>query len=370
MAKTKGIGFEISEDDLPAPAGNKHLLLIGIDQYAHCPKLSNCVRDVDAFGALMYTKYGFAPERTYWLRNAEATADAIVAALKHLIRTVGPDDTAVIYFAGHGELDPDFGEGFWIPVEARPGARTQYLSNDTVQRALERINSFHTFLIVDACYAGALFLDAKSRFISDAYDFASRWGLTSGRNTIVSDGAEGGHSPFATALLDTLGRLDRPMNVGALCDVVKQYVPAATQKRQMPIGDPLAVNGHKGGQLVFVPIPFTVDSEGPQEVKTPPKHKEEARAIPLVTDLETPKDAAAPAPAKVVAPAAPSAARQAISELERKGYEQQLALSTQKLQYLQKALILETDPSKQFALEHEIGKLEERIETVKWIMDD
>jgi len=45
-------------------------------------------------------------------------------------------------------------------------------------------------------------------------------------------------------------------------------------------------------------------------------------------------------------------------DIERRGYEQQLNLATHKLQRLQTAHLLETDPARQFALEHEIQKLE------------
>ena len=55
----------------------------------------------------------------------------------------------------------------------------------------------------------------------------------------------------------------------------------------------------------------------------------------------------------------------AIADLERQGYEQQLALATQKRQRLQTALLLETDAARQFAYEHEIQKLEAVVGDLK-----
>lgn len=234
--------------------GKNHVLAIAIDDYTHCQKLNNAVKDAKDFVNLLTEKYGFDENNIEFLSNEEATAEQVIDALKRLTRHVKPTDNVLIYFSGHGELDKDFDEGFWIPVEAQSGQRNQYISNDTINRALQRINSFHTFLIVDSCYSGSLFLDGKSKFVSDAYDHPSRWGLTSGRNTLVSDGVAGTNSPFAGALLDVLRRIDKPLNVSALCDLIKQTVPAATNKLQIPIGDPLSVNGHKGGQFVFEPI--------------------------------------------------------------------------------------------------------------------
>jgi hypothetical protein len=54
-----------------------------------------------------------------------------------------------------------------------------------------------------------------------------------------------------------------------------------------------------------------------------------------------------------------------VSEIERKGQEQQLALATQKQQHLKTALLLETGAAQQFALEHEIQKLDNTINDLK-----
>lgn len=64
-------------------------------------------------------------------------------------------------------------------------------------------------------------------------------------------------------------------------------------------------------------------------------------------------------------PEAASNTSSAFSDLERKGYEQQLNLATQKLQRLETAHLLETDASRQFAYEQEIQKLETLVANLK-----
>jgi biotin carboxyl carrier protein len=241
------------QNDPSVKRGKNYILAIGIDDYTHCPKLKNAVKDIKDFVTLLTDKFGFHENsHITFLCNDEATSERIFQALEHLIHTVEAVDNVLIYFSGHGEFDKVWG-GYWIPFEAKQGNRKDYISNNDIQTALLKINSFHTFLIADSCYSGSLFLDGKGKFVSDSYDFPSRWGLTSGRNTIVSDGKAGTNSPFAAALLSALGRLDSPMNVSALCDLIKQAVPAATNKLQTPIGDPLSIKGHEGGQFVFYP---------------------------------------------------------------------------------------------------------------------
>lgn len=234
--------------------GKNYLLAIGINDYQYCPKLYNAVNDVEQFTDLMSKKFGFDAETSHLLCNQDATSENIFNSLKELVRSVKQEDNVLIYFSGHGELDDILGQGYWIPVEAQSGKIHQYIPNSTIQTILRRINSFHTFLIVDSCYSGSLFLEGESKLISAAYDFPSRWGLTSGRNTIVSDGKAGMNSPFATALLSTLKDIDKPLNVSALCDIIKQTIPIATNNLQKPIGDPLSMEGHKGGQFIFTPI--------------------------------------------------------------------------------------------------------------------
>lgn len=252
--ETKAIG-RINKDTSPRlPKGITHFLGIGINVYDDCPKLHNAVKDVQDVVALLQEKYGFDPAYTCTLYDKQATSKRILDEFKRLVRDVKPTDNVVIYFSGHGEFDDTLGLGYWIPVEAKQHEEQQYISNSMIQTVLNKINSYHTFLVNDSCYSGSLFLDGKSKFTSDSYDFPSRWGLTSGRNTIVSDGKAGTNSPFAKAILDTLRHIDKPINVSALCDVVKQAVPAATNKLQKPIGDPLSIEGHQGGQFIFEPI--------------------------------------------------------------------------------------------------------------------
>lgn len=69
--------------------------------------------------------------------------------------------------------------------------------------------------------------------------------------------------------------------------------------------------------------------------------------------------------AKAAPPAPPRDSTDAITELERQGYEKQLLLATQKLQRMETAWLLETDPARQFAYENEIDKLKNIISDLK-----
>ena len=235
-----------------APRGKNYLLAIAINDYQHCSKLSNAVLDVEAFITVMTTRYHFETAHITLIKDAQATKRRIEGAFDRLIDLVTPQDNLIVYFSGHGRHHERRG-GFWVPIEAGKGDEDwpDYFSNDQVKSYLSKIKSFHTFLIADSCFSGTLFIDkSKEKFSGDRRDTEpSRWGLTSGKKEIVSDGQPGQHSPFAIALLDVLRKADQPIGVMRICDLVLEKVAANAQ--QTPMGSPLLVPGHQGGQMVL-----------------------------------------------------------------------------------------------------------------------
>ncbi|MDX2072558.1 MAG: SUMF1/EgtB/PvdO family nonheme iron enzyme [Haliscomenobacter sp.] len=235
-----------------SPRGTNYLLAIAIDEYLHCSKLNNAVRDAEAFIELLTTRYHFDPTQVTFIKDAEATEKRIRRAFDRLIDVVTEQDNLIVYFSGHGRHHERRG-GFWIPVDAgtTDDDWPDYLSNDTIKSYLSKIKSFHTFLIADSCFSGSLFIDkSKEKFSGDRRDTEpSRWGLTSGKKEIVSDGRPGLHSPFAAALLDVLRKADQPPGVMRICDLVLEKVAANAE--QTPMGSPLQVPGHQGGQMVL-----------------------------------------------------------------------------------------------------------------------
>ncbi|MFM9950338.1 MAG: caspase domain-containing protein [Saprospiraceae bacterium] len=253
MAEEKGLNLDKQTGPSQAgPRGRNYLPAIAINDYLHCSKLNNAVDDVEAFIALMKSRYNFEEQNVNLIKNEAATKKRIEQELIKLARILTNQDNLIIYFSGHGRYDERLG-GNWVPVEAGAGDDdwTDYLSNDLVKSYLNRIECFHTFLIADSCFSGSLFIDkSKEKFTGDRRDTdPSRWGLTSGKKEIVSDGNPGEHSPFAAALLDVLEKADQPPGVMRICDLVLEKVAANAQ--QTPMGSPLAVKGHEGGQFVF-----------------------------------------------------------------------------------------------------------------------
>ena len=231
-------------------AGKNYLLVIGIDEYVHCPTLYNAVKDAKDIVEVLISRFQFETENIQTLYNQAATKSNIYKAFEYFAEKVTPADNFLLYFSGHGEFKKLFNLGYWIPVEAEIDATHKFIPNSEVKNILSAIKSHHTFLMADSCFSGSLFAKGTGKNISLRKEKdPSRWGLTAGRNEIVTDGTPGKNSPFAESILYQLRNADSPIGVAELCNKVLEVVAANAD--QTPRGEPLKIEGHRGGQFVF-----------------------------------------------------------------------------------------------------------------------
>ena len=273
-------GSSAPEVILELPKGKNYILAIANDAYPEA--LHNCIRDAEAFVKVLTERYVFDNQYVTFLKNANRKQ--ILDAFKAQVTTITADDNLVVYYSGHGAYDKELDEGAWVPSGAGFKDTDEFISNADLKVRLSAIKSHHTFLVVDSCYSGALFLSTATRG-GESYleKFPSRWGLASGRLQTVSDGEAGGHSPFSTALLNHLKNSDTSLSVMQLCIRVVEQV-GANQEGQMPIGEPMQVKGHQSGQFVFH---LKVESETPSPIKIIKPNTQPSRG-------ETPKAELAP----------------------------------------------------------------------------
>ena len=245
--QNKGTGFD--HEAASPPRGKNYLLVIAIDEYVHCHKLSNCVKDAQDLIEVLTTKYQFEASQILTLFNEEATRPNIHTQFKALKGQVNPEDNLLVYFSGHGETEDNV--GYWVPANAHPQREWEYFSTDEIKRRLEAINSFHTFVIVDACFSGSLFSSYKSA--TPGYETKrSRWGLAASHSRERAlDGTPGENSPFATTLLHQLKGSQENLSIQELAATIIRRVGEATEGRQTPVFKPLNVKGDDAGQYVF-----------------------------------------------------------------------------------------------------------------------
>ena len=237
--------------------GKYKALIIGINDYKDpmIPDLETATNDATEIAGVLKNRYGFDVKL---LLGRAATKDVIYRELRSLTGSTKPNDSVLIYFAGHGDLDRTYDGGWWIPADAVGGNPVTYLDNVQVQKAMRSMKARHVLLVSDACYSGTLFGKARSlpaviddKYYLGLYNEKSRWGMTSGNKTPVSDPGTDGHSVFAYQLIKELGKGDKPfISTHELCARIAPVI--ANNSEQTPICRPILNTGDQGGEFVFV----------------------------------------------------------------------------------------------------------------------
>lgn len=241
-------------------AGDQWLLVIGIDNYLSWPPLRTAVNDARSLRDLLLERYHFDREHLIELYDADATRKNILSSFVRLAKTLKPEDSLLIYYAGHGHLDPITRAGSWVPVESGTDEPSAWVSNSDIKNYLSAnaIKARHILLISDSCFAGDFFRGQRGALpevtdavIAKAWQLDSRQAMTSGGVEPVSDAGFGNHSVFAHFLLESLKGNDKPFLIPSeLFPRVKSGV--AQNAEQFPqFGALFGVGGQEGGEYVF-----------------------------------------------------------------------------------------------------------------------
>lgn len=162
-----------------APRPTLHLVVIGINQYAN-PALELNYAVADARGLSAWARQGAKPlygkVELYELYDRKATRDAIKALFAKL-ESSRPEDTVIVYYAGHGEnadgnwymLPTEFGRD--VPFEMASGdgrglatfrqildkaVATDGLAADELRDMVLAIGARHVLVMIDSCKSGNL----------------------------------------------------------------------------------------------------------------------------------------------------------------------------------------------------------------------
>lgn len=228
MAKAPPIPSQLPVRAAAVPQIQRKIaVLVGLDNYVdeRIPLLENAGRDVEAVAQVLQSQLGY---QTVIVRDA--SREAIVGVLNRLALTARPNDSVVVYYAGHGTVVDATGQGYWIPASADADRPQTWISNSDIGKLAGIIRASQVVLISDSCFSGTLVSDRRLSLagsVSDPTLLLQRRAtlvMSSGGNEPVADGARNGHSPFAASLMQTLSQLQswRPGN--AVFEQVRQDV--------------------------------------------------------------------------------------------------------------------------------------------------
>ena len=240
--------------------GEQWLLTIGIDTYLSWPRLKTAVNDAKALKNILMERYTFDKDHVIELYDENATRRNILGALRDLTKKIKPDDSLLIFYAGHGHIDNITKKGSWIPVESSTDDPSAWIGNQDIKDYLniDAIKAKHILLVSDSCFSGDFFRgqrgalpEVTDKVIKKAYQLSSRQAITSGGLEPVSDAGFGGNSIFSHFLVTALKNNTNPYLIPSeLFPAVKSGV--AQNAEQFPqMGSLYGVGGQEGGELVL-----------------------------------------------------------------------------------------------------------------------
>lgn len=250
-------------------------LLIGKQNYGEesgYASLKTPHKDIEVLGEMLRTKYGMLTQvevgagASKSLVLKDVGRDEIYQAMGLLARTADPEDSILVYYAGHGSRAqlPDGGKiANWVPSKYRKDSEgADLISASELNTLIRRMRARHVLLIADSCYSGVLAetrgetkatleSEQRDRYLSEMSRLKSRFLMSSGGDEPLADEGGEGLSVFARALVQGLSTpMSSIFTVEQLFHGrVRQTVAGKSQ--QVPQLQVIRDSGHENGNFTF-----------------------------------------------------------------------------------------------------------------------
>ncbi len=231
--------------------GRCYALIFATNQYEYWNNLVNPIKDAETIAKELNENYEFQTDMVF-----NATQNQILLKIKEYVqKKYEPNDQLLIFFAGHGQFDEVFKEGYVVPQDAKLNdeAKTSYLSHSVLRTYINNIPSKHILLMMDVCFGGTFnplvansgmrgdnkdnfsksnpkngISNELEEFIRRKLQNKTRKYLTSGGKEYVPDGNPGEHSPFVRHFLTALrtyGGQDKLLTISEIIGFIEKITP-------------------------------------------------------------------------------------------------------------------------------------------------
>lgn len=223
--------------------------------------LKTPINGAEKIKTLLLEEYGFKQVKLL----ADADERVIHDAFNVIQRELKPNDSIMIFYAGHGYYDQNK-RGYWVPTGLKEAHPVNYIPNSTILDFIENIarTAKHTLLISDSCFSGSLFNPVRSsmwpsqtnkneRFFRDKLKIKSVQLMSSAGDEYVDDQfKQSGMSSFTYYFYQTLkDNSERYLDFETFSLKIKKDVK--NNSGQSPHFGILKKRGHKlGGDFVFI----------------------------------------------------------------------------------------------------------------------
>jgi len=235
----------------PLKQGRYYALIIGISNYKHYDSLEFPIKDARKFERILKNSYTFPKANITFLEDA--TRSNILDTLDGFEQILEPEDSLLIFYAGHGHWDKRRNRGFWLPKDAKIKAKSAWISNSTLQDYLMAYSCQHVLVISDSCFSGALLMNRRAmvdatKDFQVLYSAKSRKAITSGVKEEVPD-----RSVFFKELSNFLKRNAQAyLSASELFAGIRNKIIATSPLSQKPQFGAIDDTGDEGGDFIFL----------------------------------------------------------------------------------------------------------------------
>ncbi len=262
VSSIRNITLDVNELVEKATNRTDYALLFASDDYDEWGRLINPIQDAEAIADELKNTYGFQIE----LVKNPTKKEVLQTLRKYSKKSFLPNDQLFIFFAGHGNYDNLFNQGYIVCKDTKKNdeEKISYISYSNLREIVNNMSNEHIFLAIDACFGGAfdpLISSSNLRgdgdglyreldhyeYINRKLKFKTRMFLTSGGKEYVPDGKPGSHSPFVRKFLEALrtdGGSDGILTLGELKAFLEKINP---EPRYGEFG-----NNEPGSDFIFV----------------------------------------------------------------------------------------------------------------------
>jgi|GEM_PF-1953317 len=177
-----------------AQIGDLYAVVVGVSKHdnPNIAVLQSAAKDAKDFAKFLETQKPFF--RNLHLKvlvNEKATRTAIEECLLYDLKNAGKNDAVVLFFSGHGAIDPiRAGEFYFVSYDANPnrlGATAVLMS---FQRIIQTLDARQVLVVSDTCHAAA-FTAMRTKAIADSLQtFMSEFRQSSGHVIMSSSRPE------------------------------------------------------------------------------------------------------------------------------------------------------------------------------------
>ncbi len=229
-----------------------HVLAVGINKYKNSAYNLNYAQP-DAFSFVEKlnerSKSIFKSVNRLEIYDEEATKENITSAFKAMISRAKPEDVFMFYYAGHGTLDEENNEEYYlVPTDITKlygdpeQLHARGISATDIKGFLTQIKSQKQIVLMDACHSGGALKSLSTRGVATDEKAMVQLARSSGVVMIASSGTKQlatefealKHGVFTYALLEALdGKADngdRKITVNELKFYMEDRVPELTKQ--------------------------------------------------------------------------------------------------------------------------------------------